>query len=85
MSIDATILDVTRDGTDVVLTLGPRIDDADKLSIAGQVKLRIIAATYVPEVGTDLWGGGSFVELCSVPKRTYLRDGYTRLREKVEI
>jgi hypothetical protein len=81
MSLDATILGVERDGADVVLTLGPRIDDADKLSIAGQNRLRILNATYVPDVGTDLWGGDSFVELCSTPKRKYHRDGYTRLRE----
>lgn len=81
MSIDATILDVERDGADVVLVLGERIDNDDRLSLAGQSRLRIINATYVPEVGTDIWGGDSQVELCSVPKRQYHREGYTRLRE----
>lgn len=83
MALDATILNVERDGADVVLTLGPRIDDHERLSIAGQERLRILEATYVPEVGTDLWGGGSFVELLSQPKRHYTREGYTRLRERV--
>lgn len=81
MSLDATILDVERDGSDVVLTLGSRINDDDKLSIAGQPKMLILDATYVPEVGLDLWGGDSLVELCSTPKRHYRRDGYTRMRE----
>lgn len=81
MSIDATILGVERDGVDVVLTLGPRIQDDDRLSIAGQERMRILDATYVPDVGMDIWGGGSFVELCSVPKRRYVREGYTKLRE----
>lgn len=81
MSLDATIIDVERDGPDVVLTLGPRIDDNDRLSITGQNRMRILDATYVPEVGTDLWGDGSLVELCSTPKRQYRREGYTRLRE----
>ena len=81
MSLDATILGVERDGRDVVLTLGPRIDNDDRLTLAGQERMRILDATYVPEVGTDLWGGDSQVELCSTPKRLYHRDGYTRLRE----
>jgi hypothetical protein len=81
MSLDATILAVERDGVDLMLTLGPRIDDADKLSIAGQPRMRIVAATYTPEVGTDLWGGDSLVELCSTPKRMYRREGYTKLHE----
>lgn len=81
MSLDATILEVEQDGADVVLTIGPRIDDNERLSIAGQARLRIVNATYVPAVGTDLWGGDSQVELCSVPKRRYHREGYTRLRE----
>lgn len=85
MSIDATILGIERDGPDVVLILGPRIqdghDERERLSIAGQERLRILDATYVPEVGTDIWGGGSTVELCSTPKRQYHREGYTRLRE----
>lgn len=81
MSIDATILQVERDGADVVLTLGPRIDNDDKLSLAGQERMRILDATYTPEVGMDLWGGDSIVELCSTPKRKYHRQGYTRLRE----
>lgn len=83
MAIDATILGVERDGADVVLTLGPRIDNDERLSIAGQERLRIINATYEPEVGTDIWGGGSFMELCSTPKRRYRREGYTRLYEAI--
>lgn len=83
MSLDATILGVERDGSDVVLTLGPRIynDNENRLSIAGQPRMRILDATYDPEVGTDLWGGDSLVELCSTPKRMYRREGYTRMRE----
>ena len=63
MALDATILDVTRDGADLVLTLGPRIDDADKLSITGQPKLRILNATWTPEPGMDIWGGGSSAQI----------------------
>jgi hypothetical protein len=81
MSLDATILAVDREGADVVLTLGPRIDDAEKLSIAGQGKLRILNATYEPPVGCDLWGGDSFVELLTQPRRWYTRIGYTKLKE----
>lgn len=80
MALDATILDVTWDGADVVLTLGPRIDDADKLSIAGQSKLRIKNATWEPPVGVDLWGS-SQVEILTTPSRWYRRDGYTTLYE----
>lgn len=92
MSIDATILGVERDGADVVLTLGNRIDDADRQSIAGQPKLRIVNATWQPEPGMDIWGGGSSVQI--ITKRGeadpvtnnaigpwYRRDGYTRLHE----
>ena len=81
MSLDATILEVERDGADVVLTLGPRIDNDDRLTLAGQDRMRILEATFVPEPGMDLWGGDSIVELCSTPKRRYHREGYTRLRE----
>lgn len=81
MAIDATILAVERDGADVVLTLGPRIDDADKLSIEGQRKMRILDATYEPPVGADIWGGSGMVELVVEPRRRYRREGYTRLRE----
>jgi len=92
MSIDATILEVERDGADVVLTLGDRIDDNDRNSIAGQPRLRILNATWVPEPGMDIWGGSSTVQI--ITKRGerdpvtnnaigpwYRRDGYTRLHE----
>lgn len=95
MSVDATILAVERDGSDVVLTLGPRLDDNDAASITGQPKLRILDATWEPEPGMDIWGGGSSVQI--VTKRGerdpvtnnaigpwYRRDGYTRLREIME-
>lgn len=92
MSIDATILSVERDGPDVVLALGPRLADNDAQSIAGQPTLRILDATWAPEPGMDIWGGGSEVQI--VTRRGerdpvtnnaigpwYRRDGYTRLRE----
>lgn len=92
MAIDATILNVEREGVDVVLTLGARLDDNDRESIAGQPKLRILNATWTPEPGMDIWGSGSSVQI--VTKRGerdpvtnnaigpwYRRDGYTRLRE----
>ena len=92
MALDATILDVTRDGADLVLTLGPRIDDADKLFITGQPKLRILNATWTPEPGMDIWGGGSSAQI--ITKRGerdpvtnnaigpwYRRKGYTTLVE----
>lgn len=92
MAIDATILAVDRDGADLVLTLGNRIDDSDKQSIAGQQNLRIVSATWEPEPGMDIWGGSSSVQI--ITKRGerdpvtnnaigpwYRREGYTRLRE----
>lgn len=94
MSLDATILDVQRDGADIVLTLGPRIDDADKTSIAGQSKMRILNASWVPEPGMDIWGGGSSAQIVTqrgardpVTNNAigpwYRREGYTRLREVI--
>jgi hypothetical protein len=93
MAIDATILAVERDGADVVLTLGNRIDDNDANSIAGQRRLRIVNATWEPEPGMDVWGGGSSVQI--ITKRGerdektnnaigpwYRREGYTRLHEQ---
>ena len=80
MSLDATILDVQRDGDDVVLTIGPRIEDSDRLTIAGQSTLRIVNATWEPPVGADLWGS-SKVEILTKPSRWYRREGYTRLFE----
>ncbi len=95
MSIDATILSVEREGADVVLTLGNRIDDADRESCSGQPKLRILNATWEPEPGMDIWGGASSVQI--VTKRGerdpvtnnaigpwYRREGYTRLYEQAE-
>jgi hypothetical protein len=92
MAIDATILSVDRDGADVVLTLGDRLDDNDRPSIAGQRKLRIVNATWEPEPGMDIWGGSSSVQI--VTKRGerdpvtnnaigpwYRREGYTKLHE----
>lgn len=80
MSLDATILGVERDGADIVLTLGPRIDNDDKLTLAGQDRLRIVNATWEPPVGADLWGS-SRVEILTKPSRWYRREGYTRLFE----
>ena len=92
MAIDATILTVERDGADVVLNLGTRIGDDDRQSISGQPKLRIVNATWVPEPGMDIWGGGSSVQI--ITKRGerdpvtnnaigpwYRREGYMRLHE----
>lgn len=92
MSLDATILGVEQEGADIVLILGPRIDDVDKLSIAGQPKLRIVNATWMPEPGMDIWGGSSSAQI--VTRRGerdpvtnnaigpwYRRKGYTRLLE----
>lgn len=81
MAIDATILHVEREGGDVVLTLGPRIDNDDRLSISGQSKLRILRATYEPPVGADIWGGDSMVELVVQPRRRYRRVSYVQLVE----
>lgn len=93
MAIDATILAVERDGADVVLTLGNRIDDNDVQSIAGQPKLRIVNATWEPEPGMDIWGGDSKVQIITgrgdrdpVTNNAigpwYRRDGYMRLVEE---
>jgi hypothetical protein len=92
MAIDATILSVERDGADVVMTLGNRIDDADAQSIAGQKRLRIVNATWEPEPGMDIWGGSSSVQIVTErgkrdPKTNnaigpwYRREGYTKLHE----
>jgi hypothetical protein len=93
MAIDATILSVERDGADLVLGLGERIDDGDRQSIAGQRTLRIVNASWAPEPGMDIWGGGSSVQI--ITKRGerdpvtnnaigpwYRREGYTRLHER---
>lgn len=80
MSLDATILEVEHDGADVVLTIGPRIQDDERLTIAGQAKLRIKNATFTPPVGVDLWGS-SQVEILTKPSRWYRREGYTTLYE----
>jgi hypothetical protein len=93
VSIDATILQVEHDGPDVVLTLGNRLDDADRESIAGQTKLRIVNATWTPEPGMDIWGGSSSVQIITERAKRdpatnnaigpwYRREGYTRLIEK---
>jgi hypothetical protein len=91
MSIDATILGVERDGADVLLTLGPRIDGREKLTTAGQPVLRIVNATWAPDVGMDIWGGSSECQVIAEPGRRtvgnnavgpwYERHGYTTLRE----
>ena len=80
MSLDATILAVERDGADVLLRLGPRIQDDERLTLAGQGTLRIVSATWEPPVGVDLWGS-SQVEILTNPSRWYRREGYTRLFE----
>jgi hypothetical protein len=82
MSLDATILAVEREGADLVLHLGPRIQDDDRLAIAGQSTLRIIGATWEPPVGADLWGS-SLIEI--IPGHWYRREGYTRLYEREPI
>ena len=92
MAIDATILAVDRDGADVVLTLGNRLDDNERQSIAGQRKLRILNATWEPQPGMDIWGGGSSVQIITERGKRdpvtnnaigpwYRREGYTRLLE----
>lgn len=79
MSLDATILAVERDGDDLLLRLGPRIQDSERLTLAGQETLRIINPTWTPPVGADLWGS-SLVEI--IPGHWYRREGYTRLFEQ---
>ena len=92
MSIDATILNVDHEGNDLVLTLVNRLDDDDKESMAGQSRLRIVNATWTPEPGMDIWGGGSSVQIITDRERRdpvtnnaigpwYRREGYTRLIE----
>jgi hypothetical protein len=92
MAIDATILSVEREGADVVMTLGDRIDDADRLSISGQRRLRIVNATWQPEPGMDIWGGSSSVQIITERGKRdpatnnaigpwYHREGYTKLHE----
>lgn len=85
MAIDATILAVDRDGKDLLLTLGPRIQDDDRNTIAGQSKLRILNATWAPDPGMDIWGGGSSVQILTGHAGAgpwYERVGYTTLIEK---
>lgn len=95
MAIDATILAVDRYGPDLLLTLGDRLGtncDGEQPSIAGQRTMLILNATWEPEPGMDIWGGGSSVQI--ITKRGerdpvtnnavgpwYRRDGYTALRE----
>lgn len=86
MKIDATILSVERDGEDVVLALGNRIDDRDKESLAGQARLRIKNATWSPEPGMNIWGGRELVQILSGAfggeGHWYTREGYTTLHER---
>lgn len=85
MSLDATILHVERDGADLVLTLGPRIDWDEKQSIAGQPTMRIVRASWDLEPGMDIWGGGAIAQIrfraMTASSRNYRREGYTRLLE----
>lgn len=83
MSLDATILAVERDGADLVLILGPRIDWDEKPSIAGQPRMRIVGATWTPQPGMDISGGENTVRVTDAAHMThcYVREGYTRLRE----
>jgi hypothetical protein len=95
VAIDATILAVERYGSDLVLTLGDRLsaDVGDENpSIAGQRTMRILNATWEPEPGMDIWGGGSSVQIVTERAKRdpvtnnavgpwYRRDGYTRLVE----
>jgi hypothetical protein len=92
MSIDATILEVQREGADLRLILGPRIDRDDKLTCAGQSQMRILDATWSPEPGMDIWGDAGSVEITpgalgknfNTP-RWYVREGFTRLREPADL
>ena len=92
MSIDATIMNVEREGSDLILTLASRLDDRDKGSIPGQSRMRIINATWTPEPGMDIWGGDSSVQIITEYGKYdpvthnaigpwYRREGYTRLIE----
>ena len=49
----------------------------------GQPRLLVLDPTYVPEVGTVLWGGANSILLESKPQREYERISYVRLREKL--
>lgn len=61
MAIDAVIVNVKEDGSDLLLTLGKRLykDGAGHwdASIPGQPTLRIVQATYRPLIGQHIWGG----------------------------
>lgn len=47
----------------------------------GQMFMVILIPTYRPEVGTVIWGGSGSVVLETTPKRNYIREGYTSLKE----
>lgn len=61
------------------LVLAPRVDSEGKDTCAGRTALNLIGArTFAPEVGMEIWGGASSVEIVGGPdydrKGSFLRE-----------
>ena len=78
MSIAGFISEVWIDGSDVILALKPR---PEKRDIVGQYYLTIRNATWVPNVGLEIWGGSNSVIIEADPYHEYERVTLTELEE----
>lgn len=83
MALDAVIKSVKQDGVDVVIELEGRLEANGHRTLAGQDRLTIENATYVPEIGMAIWGGSGSAHLVlgGGKEKRYRRVSYTRLRE----
>ena len=92
MALDATITSVTREGSNLLLTLGPR-EAFDYVATGGEIaysppsepgqsQVIIEQPTFEPVVGDTIWGGAGFAHIVSGGiEFPYVRHGYTSLRE----
>lgn len=83
MAIDGVIAFVTT-GSEygeqaLDLFIVDRLSDVDEGGNRGQPDLRILRPSWLPEVGTPIWGGADTVR---IGERAYDRVGYTRLVER---
>jgi hypothetical protein len=74
MSIDGIIERVEKDGADLILHLGKRVD----YQPVGAETLVIKEFTHIPEVGLDIWGGSNSV-IIENPETVEGRKKYKRV------
>lgn len=98
MAIDAVITKVQRKRStevpgrhDLVLALADRpagLGGQPSRGIAGQSILRIVGATWEPQVGMMIWGGAGLVEIVDgapeAQRPVYRRHGLSRLTEAID-